>query len=178
MPKEAPSVQCSWDHRTIQAGRDRKRSPVQPPGQSKATSGLRPGCSGLYPIRAWKPPRMERTQTFWALVLQRGYPHREEFLLTPCLHLSGFKLCLLPLMLPPHTTVRTLALSPQFIPGVRWGTAHMGLSKAVSSPDNPLLEDPVLSPTTIDFSLLMNSLQFISIFPGLGGEGEQTRCSI
>lgn len=49
----------SYDPRIIQAGRDLTKSLVQPPAQSRVSSAVTPGCSGLYPVRAWKWPKLE-----------------------------------------------------------------------------------------------------------------------
>lgn len=50
------------DHWVIQAGRDLKMAVVQPPAQCRVTYEVRLGCSGLYPARRWKPPRVETAQ--------------------------------------------------------------------------------------------------------------------
>lgn len=53
-------------HRTIQAGRDLKRSPAQPLVQSRASYRTRLGSLGPYPFSSWKLLRMEAAQSFWA----------------------------------------------------------------------------------------------------------------
>lgn len=50
----------------FQAGRDFGRPVVQPPACSRVNSEVRPGCSGLHPVRSWKHPAMETAQSPWA----------------------------------------------------------------------------------------------------------------
>lgn len=56
----------SWNQRIIQAGRDLRRSLVQPLAQSWVNSEVRPSCLGPHPVRSWKPPRMETAPSLWA----------------------------------------------------------------------------------------------------------------
>ena len=48
-------------HRTIQVGRDPRRSLVQCPAQSRVSCGITPGCSGLF-INSWKRARTDTSQ--------------------------------------------------------------------------------------------------------------------
>lgn len=48
--KEWYTLYKSWNHRTAQAGRDLRRSPVQAPDQSKVSTQFRPGCLRLCPF--------------------------------------------------------------------------------------------------------------------------------
>ena len=52
----------SYDPRMILAGRGLRRSLVQGPAQSRVSSCVRLGCSGLYPVWAWKSPKLETAQ--------------------------------------------------------------------------------------------------------------------
>lgn len=129
--------------------------------------------SGLENVQGWRGHRLSGPYFHsWTT------PTWKELLLIPCLHLSGFNLCLLPLMLPPHTTMRTLALSSQSIPCASWGTAHIGLSKPVSSPHKPLPADPVLQPTNIMIPLYWTHSSLSASFLDWGSGGGQTRCRI
>lgn len=39
----------------------------QPPAQSWVNYEVRPGCSVLFLLESWKPPKLERAQVFWAM---------------------------------------------------------------------------------------------------------------
>lgn len=54
----------SWI-RINQVGRDLVQSVVQPLGEISVGYGVRPGSSGLCPVRSWKPPRTEAAQPHW-----------------------------------------------------------------------------------------------------------------
>lgn len=102
----------SHDHRVIQVGRDLRRSLVLPPAQNRSRSEFRPGSSVLFPVGSWKPPETETVQLLWAacstLQLLSSYP------VSP--YIQFVSMCwLLPLILPPHTTVKTVVpVSPFF----------------------------------------------------------------
>ena len=48
--------QVLLNHRIIQVGRDLRQFLIQPSAQRMASSGIKPGCSGLGPAEAWNPP--------------------------------------------------------------------------------------------------------------------------
>lgn len=50
------------NHRVIPVRRDLRRSLVQTPTPSRIRYEERTGCSGLYPVRSWKPLRTETVQ--------------------------------------------------------------------------------------------------------------------
>lgn len=64
-------------NRIVQAGRDFRRSLVQPPAQGRVSYESRLGCSGLNPVGFWKTPWMETAQVLWAAPLF-DCPHGKE----------------------------------------------------------------------------------------------------
>lgn len=54
-----------WNHRIIQVGSDLGRPLGQAPAQSRGSSEVRNGCSGLHSGRSWIPPRLEMEQSPW-----------------------------------------------------------------------------------------------------------------
>lgn len=64
-------------NRIVQAGRDFRRSLVQPPAQGRVSYESRLGCLGLNPVGFWKTPWMETAQVLWAAPLL-DCPHGKE----------------------------------------------------------------------------------------------------
>lgn len=84
----------SYAQRIIQVGRDLRRFVVRPPDQSRVSAEVRPGCSGYYSIRSWKPPRMETVQPF-RTACSHAWPSLmvKKFFLIPSMDLPFFEFC-------------------------------------------------------------------------------------
>lgn len=51
------------EQRITQVGGVLRRPPVQPPAQSRVSDEVRPGCSGLQPVRSWENSKEEDSTT-------------------------------------------------------------------------------------------------------------------
>lgn len=108
--QQTGTTSWSQDHRVIKVGRDLRKSVVKHADQRRN----RPVCSCIYPLGCWKLLRIETAQLLWERLLHfwtifNGF----FFSLYPAWISLFFKLFLFSFILPPYTTVKTLAPSPQ-----------------------------------------------------------------
>lgn len=102
----------------------------------KAPQGVRQGCSGLYPLRSWKPPTVKRDciaflgSFFWCLTPVM----MKKFLLICSVDLSLFQL--MPVVFHPCPTVKTLPPSSGWPPLRHWRMMFRH-PKTTSSPGWP-----------------------------------------
>lgn len=84
-------------HRVVEAGRNLRRSLVEPSAHSMVSYGIRPGCSGLYSVGSWKPRRIDTVQSV-------GYLSQcLTVLIVSYVNFSSFIWCsLLVILLSPH----------------------------------------------------------------------------
>lgn len=129
-----------------------RRSPAPAAVQSRLSCGLRPGYSEIHPVRAGNLPRLETAQLPWALALLLGCPDGKK--VSPYLQPEPpmFQLVLLPPTLPPHTAVRTMAMSPPSSPADHGDAAGCFQSHPFSQLNQPWshslsLQDKGSSPT-------------------------------
>lgn len=71
---------------------------------SRVSYGIRPGFPEFYPAQSWKRPVLENSQALWETWPSTWLSHGKKILLVLSLNLSCFNLCLLFLVLQPHTT--------------------------------------------------------------------------
>lgn len=89
----------------IQAGKEFRSSPIQPPAYSKTISEVQSCFSGLCPVGSWKPPGLETTQSLFLPL----FKWRKVLLISSCC----FTLGLFSFFLLPCTAVKGLTPSPQ-----------------------------------------------------------------
>lgn len=96
---------------------------AQPPAQSWVSYAIRPRVSGLDPDIFWKPLRTEPVQTLWATRSDAKLSSWGKFFLIPSWNLSCSHLCVLPLILPPCTSVKRLPPPSWYPPCRHWKAA-------------------------------------------------------
>lgn len=109
----------------------------------QVSSEVTPGCSGLHPIGAWRPPRMETPPPLTVLM-------GKKFLLISQLKLSCFNSCLLCLFLPPCTAVKSPSLSPWWPPCRHWGLLWGPLKPPLLQAEEGQLPQPLLKELRVE----------------------------
>lgn len=110
--RKGPSI-LKWflmDHGIIQARRDLKRPLVHAPAPSRISCEIQLGCSGLCPVRSWKPSRTETGQPPWATCGPAWLAslRLKKLLPTTSVNFPHFNWCLLSLGLPPCIAGKSL----------------------------------------------------------------------
>lgn len=138
---------------------------VQPPVQNRVNYEVGPGCSGLFLVESWKPPRMETTQPLWGICSNSWLSSCWIFfLLVPSVkQFLYFSLCPLSFVLMLCTTMKSLSLCTWQSPHRHWKTS--------TSPAKSHLISRLSKPSSLS---LFSYGECASAWPSLGSSVEFT----
>lgn len=108
---ESDSYPGSYDHRTIQVGKDLRRCLGQPPVQSRSSCEIRQGCSGLHPACLEKT-MMATAQSVWTACFNAWLSSWGKAFSFHVVWTSLLPLCL---VLPPCTKIQWLPIKPTYL---------------------------------------------------------------
>lgn len=137
------TLRFSQSHRIPQAGSWAQDVSAATSCSQQVSSEVTPGCSGLHPVGAWRPPRMETPPPLTVLM-------GKKFLLISQLKLSCFNSCALCLFFPPCTAVKSLSLSPWWPPRRHWGLLLGPLKPSLLQAEEGQLPQPLLKELRVE----------------------------
>lgn len=124
-----------------------RRTLGQPPAPSEVTDKAKYSCSGVYPARLWKPPKMQTGQPLWAAYCHAWWAAGGR---TSPLRLVWTPLvCIYVVVFPPRTTAKSAALPSWWLPHRYWASL-LGAPKSafirLSKPCSPSLSPGAWAP--------------------------------